>query len=217
MRYTYPINAIPLLNHIGKMISLDDAAVEVILNSCREILIPKGQTIFNDGKISKYVYFMISGKARSYYIDCAGKTITWAFHFNEIQSDFKNLFIVDYKSFLTQTPGNMYIEALTDIRAIRIGQRGLDLKFEHIPVLEKCIQKLKEHSFIAAYDRVFDLLTLSASDRYNHLLKNEPHLLQMFPDKYLASYIGIEPPSLSRIRKNLKSAPVYGRAMSIAG
>jgi CRP-like cAMP-binding protein len=200
-----------------KMVNLDDAAVEEILNSCKEVLIPKGQTIFNDGKNARYLYFIVSGKARSYYTDCTGKAITWAFHFNEIQSDFKNLFIVDYKSVLTQTPRNMYIEALTDIRAIRIGQRGFDLQFGNFPVLEKCIQKLNEHSFIAAYDRVFDLLTLSASDRYNHLLRNEPHLLQMFPDKYLASYIGIEPPSLSRIRKNLKSIPVHRRTMSIAG
>jgi CRP-like cAMP-binding protein len=204
------------MNYIRKMVSLDDAAVEVILNNCKEVLIPKGQTIFNDGKNVRYLYFIVSGKARSYYTDCTGKAITWAFHFNEIQSDFKNLFILDYKNFLTQTPGNMYIEALTDIRVIRIGQRGLDLKFEHAPGLEKCIQKLNEHSFIAAYERVFDLLTLSASDRYNNLLSNEPHLLQMFPDKYLASYIGIEAPSLSRIRKNLKSTPVQ-RKMSIVG
>ncbi|WP_162996532.1 Crp/Fnr family transcriptional regulator [Mucilaginibacter celer] len=199
------------------MISLDDAAIEVILNSCKEVLIPKGQTIFKDGEIAKYFYFIISGKARSYYADRAGKTITWAFHFNETQSDFKNLFIVDYKSFLTQTPGNLYIEALTDIRAIRIGTRGFNLNADHVPVLEKCVQKLKEHSLIAAYNRIFHLLTLSASDRYNHLLSNEPHLLQMFADKYLASYLGIEPPSLSRIRKNLKSTPVQPRTLSIAG
>ena len=217
MKHTYPINAMPLLNYIGKMISLDDMAAEVILNSCKEVLIPKGKTIFNDGRTSRYVYFIMSGKARSYYIDCTNKTITWAFHFNETQSQFKNLFIVDYKSFLTQTPGNMCIEALTDIRAIRIGKRGLDHQFDQVPVLTKCIQKLNEHSFIAAYDRVFNLLTLSASDRYNRLLTNEPHLLQMFPDKYLASYLGIEPPSLSRIRKNLKSIPVHRETTSIAG
>jgi CRP-like cAMP-binding protein len=217
MRYTYPINALPLLNYIGKMINLDDAAVEVILNSCKEVMIPKGQRIFNDGKTARYLYFIISGKARSYYTDCAGKTITWAFHFNEVQSDFKNLFIIDYKSFLTQSPGTLDIEALTDIRAIRISKRGFDLRFEYTTVLEKCIKKLNEHSFIAAYERVFDLLTLSASDRYSHLLRNEPHLLQMFPDKYLASYIGIEPPSLSRIRKNLKSITVPRGTMSIAG
>lgn len=196
------------------MISLDDAAVEIILSGCKEVLIPKGHTIFTNGKVTQYVYFIVSGKARSCYTDCAGKTITWSFHFNERQSNFNNLFIVDYKGFLTQTPGTMYLEALTDIRAIRIGQRGFDSKFDDASVLEKCLNKLKEHSFIAACNRVFNLLTLSASERYNHLLSNEPHLLQMFHDKYLASYIGIEPPSLSRIRKNLKSMPVQRVAMS---
>ena len=217
MRYTCPINAIPLLNYIEKMVSLNDAAVKIILNNSKEVLIPKGHIIFNDGKSTRYIYFIVSGKARSYYSDYTGKTITWLFHFNEKQSDFKNVFIVDYKSFLTQTPGNMHIEALTDIRAIRIGQRGLESKFEHVPVLEKCLQKLNEYSFIAAYDRVFNLLTLSASDRYNHLLCKEPHLLQMFPDKYLASYIGIEPPSLSRIRKNLRSLRVQHSSLSFTG
>ena len=205
MRYIHSINAIPLLNYIGNIVSLDDSAVEIILNNCRDVLIPKGHIIFNEGEIAKYAYFIVSGKARSYYTDYAGKTITWSFHFNEIQSDFKNLFIVDYKSFLTQTPGTMSIEALTDIRAIRIGQPGLDARFGHFPVLEKCLRKLNEYSFTLAYDRIFNLLTMSATDRYSKLLRNEPYLLQMFNDKYLASYIGVEPQSLSRIRKNLNA------------
>jgi len=205
MRSIYSINAVPLLNYIGEIVSLDNSAAEIILNNCREVLIPKGQMIFYEGEIAKYAYFIISGKARSFYIDDAGKTITWSFHFNEKQSDFNNLFVVDYKSFLTQTPGTMSIEALTDIRAIRIGYRGLDPQFGHFPIMEKCLRKLNEYSFIAAYDRIFNLLTMSATDRYHKLLKNEPYLLEMFNDKYLASYIGVEPQSLSRIRKNLKS------------
>jgi CRP/FNR family transcriptional regulator, anaerobic regulatory protein len=169
------------------------------------VLIPKGHLIFTEGEIAKYAYFVVSGRARSYYTDDAGRTITWSFHFNEIQSDVRNLFIVDYKSLLTQTPGTMSVEALTEIRAIRICQRGPDFQLMHLPVLEKCFQKLNEYFFGIAYDRFFNLLTLSATDRYNELLKNEPYLLQMFNDKYLASYIGVEPQSLSRIRKNLKS------------
>src|SRR5450631_3828015 len=126
MRYACSADSIPLLNYIGKIVSLDNSAVEIILNNCREVLIPKGQMIFTEGKIAKYVYFIVSGKAWSFYADDTGKTITWSFHFNEVQSEFNNLFMVDYKSFLTQTPGAMSIEALTDIRALRIGHRGLD-------------------------------------------------------------------------------------------
>ena len=217
MRYIYSINAMPLLNYLGKIVSLDDSEIEIILSNCKEVLIPKGHTIFNEGKIAKYAYFIVSGKARSYYTDNAGKTITWSFHFNEAQSDFKNLFIVDHKSFLTQTPATLCIEALTDIKAIRFGQRGPASKFGHVSILEKCLRKLNEYSFIMAYDRIFNLLTLSATDRYNKLLNNEPHLLQMFPDKYLASYIGIEPQSLSRIRKNLQTRHVPRNVISLAG
>jgi CRP-like cAMP-binding protein len=208
MRYAYCGNAIPLLNYLGKIVSLDNSAVEIILDNCSEILIPKGQIIFNEGEIAKYAYFILSGKAWSFYTDDTGKTITWSFHFNELQSEFNHLFIVDYKSFLTQTPGTMSIGALTDIRALKIGHWGFDPQFSLVPVLEKCLRKLNEYSFMFAYDRVFTLLTMSATDQYNKLLKNEPYLLQMFNDRYLASYIGVEPQSLSRIRRNIKSLQV---------
>jgi hypothetical protein len=108
-----------------------------------------------------------------------------------------------------QGSGKMHLEAITDARLIRIGKRGPGDKFDEGPVLERCLQKLHEHSFIAAYERMLNLLTQSARERYNHLLCHEPHLLQLFADKYLASYIGIEPPSLSRIRKKLKSAKPF--------
>jgi CRP/FNR family transcriptional regulator, anaerobic regulatory protein len=207
MSYAYSGDAIPLLNYIEKIVPLDNPTVEIILDNCREVLIPKGQMIFNEGQIAKYVYFIVSGKAWSFYTDDAGKTITWSFHFNEVQSAFNNLFIVDYKSFLTQTPGTMSIEALTDIRALRIGRRAFDAQVEQVPILEKCLRKLNEYSFIVAYDRIFTLLTMSATDRYNKLLNNEPYLIQMFNDKYLASYIGVEPQSLSRIRRNIRFGP----------
>lgn len=203
MRYTCSADASFLLNHIGKIVGLDDSAIEIISDNCREVSIPKGQMILTEGQIAKYAYFIVSGKASSFYTDDVGKTITWSFHFNETQSAFNNLYIVDYKSFLTQIPAIMSIEALTDIRALRIGYRGFDPPIEHLHILEKCLRKLNEYSFIAAYDRLFSLLTMSATDRYNKLLKNEPYLLQMFSDKHLASYIGVEPPSLSRIRKKM--------------
>jgi CRP/FNR family transcriptional regulator, anaerobic regulatory protein len=208
MKYPGADNAIPLLSYIGKVVSLDDSAIEIILDHCREVVIPKGQMIFNEGEIAKYVYFIISGKAWSYYTDDAGKAIAWSFHFNDLQSEFNNLFMVDFKSFLTQTPGTMSIQALTDMKALRFGRRDFDGQFGHVPVLEKFFRKLNEFLFTVACDRIFTMLTMSATDRYNKLLKNEPYLIQMFNDKYLASYIGVEPQSLSRIRKNMRSATV---------
>lgn len=217
MKYTDLTSALSLLNTISKMAGLDDTTIEVMLNNSKELEIPKGDTINNDGTLCRYLYFIMSGKARLYYVDYAGKIITWSFHFNDIQSTLKNLCIVDYKSVLPNASGNMHIEAVTDIRLLRIGSRELWDKFDSEPVMEKCLHKLHEHSFIAAYGRILNLLTQSASERYNHLLCHEPHLLQMFADKYLASYLGIEPQSLSRIRRNLKSSPSRLRSVKFSG
>ena len=204
MTYPQSIDRISLLDGISEILDLDDPAVRTVLEQCRDLVIPKGHLFFKDGDTARYVYFIVSGKARSYYTADEGRVITWSFHFNEAQSDLKNLFVADVKSLLTQTPGSMTVEALTDIRAIRIGQHADGLASGHLAVLKKCMEKLKEYFFGMAYDRFFNLLTLSATDRYNHLVEHEPYLLQLFTDKYLASYIGIEPQSLSRIRKNLQ-------------
>lgn len=208
MKYNNPTPAISLLNNIGRLVDLDDTAIEAMFKNSKELEISRGDIINNEGNLSRYIYFIISGKARLCYVDHAGKTITWSLHFNDIHSTLKNLIIIiDYMGFFTQAAGKMHIEAITDIRLIRIGKRGLWDKFDGEPVMEKCLQKLHEHSFISTYERILNLLTQSARERYNHMLRNEPHLLQIFADKYLASYIGIEPQSLSRIRKKLQSSP----------
>ncbi len=82
MRYVHSSDAAPLLNYLGKIVSLDDCVIEMILNNSREVLIPKGHIICKEGEIAKYAYFVVSGQARSYYTDYAGRTITWSFHFN---------------------------------------------------------------------------------------------------------------------------------------
>jgi CRP-like cAMP-binding protein len=217
MKYTDLTPALSLLNTIGKLVELDNTTIEVMLNNSKELEIPKGDTINNDGTLCRYLYFIISGKARLYHVDYAGKIITWSFHFNDIQSTLRNLCIVDYKSVLPSASGNMHIEAITDIRLLRIGSRELWDKFDNEPVMGKCLNKLYEHCFIAAYGRILNLLTQSASERYNNMLCHEPHLLQMFADKYLASYLGIEPQSLSRIRRNLKSSPSRRKAVELSG
>jgi len=217
MNYLDKLNTMLLVKHIEKVVQLDEVAVDTILKCSKEILIPKGEIINNHQKPNSYIYFIISGKARTYYVDRAGKAITWSLHFNENHGGAKNLFIVDHKDLLTQIHGYLYVEALTDIKVIRLAQRDLELQSGFTPALRKYLEKLNESAFSAAYERIFNLLTLSASDRYQHLLRNEPHLLQLFADKYLASYIGVEPQSLSRIRKNLRSWPVTSNSLSSAG
>jgi hypothetical protein len=62
------------------------------------------------------------------------------------------------------------------------------------------MRKLNENAYVHMYDRAFTLLTMSATERYQKLIKKEPHLIQMFSNYYIASYLGIAPQSLRRIR-----------------
>jgi hypothetical protein len=73
---------------------------------------------------------------------------------------------------------------------------------ENLLMYERWMRKLNENAYMHTYDRVFTLLTMTASERYEKLLKDEAHLLQMFSSYYIASYLGIAAQSLSRIRGN---------------
>jgi CRP-like cAMP-binding protein len=189
-----------LIEYISRSVKLNHEAAVAISKRCREVYFPKGSFITREGNYSKYAYFIVSGQARSYYIDEQGKTTTWLFHFNESFSSPKNLIVTDYKSFLTGSPGTLTIETLTEVRAIQWSFADFELLLDRVPVFSTWIRKLNESLFINIYDRVSTLMTMSAQQRYEKMLHDEPHLTQMFSNYYVASYLSLAPQSLSRIK-----------------
>jgi len=190
----------PFLDYMRKYVELDDHAIQMIVTNAKEVTIPKKNTILHEGIPCDKVYFIVSGEARSYYTDFTGKSITWSFHFNTPASISKNLFATDYRSFLSKENSAISIEALTDVTAIMFTKEQVDYLIANLFIYERWMRKLNENAYIHTYDRVFTLLTMTASQRYEKLLKEEAHLLQMFSSYYIASYLGIAPQSLSRIR-----------------
>ncbi|MDP9077716.1 MAG: Crp/Fnr family transcriptional regulator [Bacteroidota bacterium] len=190
----------PLIDFIRKSVAINEKEMEIIKSKCKEVDFPKGSFIAQGGHHSKYVYFIVSGQARSYYINEQGKTTTWLFHFNEAFSSSKNLFVADYKSFLTNAPGTLTIEALTDVKAIQWSFSDFEFLLNQLPAFETWMRKLNESLFINIYDRVLTLMTMSAQQRYEKMLNEEPHLPQMFSNYYVASYLSLAPQSLSRIK-----------------
>ncbi len=190
----------PFLDYMRTFVELDAHAIEMIAANAKEVILPKKHTILYEGHNSDKVHFMVSGEARSFYTDFTGKTITWSFHFNTPKSISKNLFAVDYRSFLSNENSSISIETLTEVKALVFTREQVTYLIENLPVYERWMRKLNEKAFLHTYDRVFTLLTMTASERYEKLLKDESYLLQMFSSYYIASYLGIAPQSLSRIR-----------------
>jgi CRP-like cAMP-binding protein len=174
--------------------------MQLVASQLSEITFPQKHLIFPEGGICHKIYFVISGMARSYYTDFAGLTVTWAFHFNTNRSLIRNVFITDYRAFLTDKPSSLAAETLSELRALVFTKEAVNYLMEKSLKYEIWMRKLNENAYVSMFSRAFTLLTMSAAERYCKLVDEEPHLLQMFPNYYIASYLGIAPQSLSRIR-----------------
>ena len=196
----------PFFDLVSKDVDLDEEARVLINRHCRVVHIKKRDLLLNSGEICKDIYFIIEGRGISYFTDNDGKATTWFFHFNRPDAHVKNLFAVDYRSFLSGDPSAMSIQALSEITAIQFTKQEVDLLIDRSNAFGTWKRKLNEKSLIMAYDRIATLLTFSATERYQKFLKDEPYLLDMFSNYHIATYLNVTPQSLSRIRKRLSKA-----------
>jgi CRP-like cAMP-binding protein len=190
----------PYYEYVRKYAELDSETMQLVASQLTEITFPPKHILLRESGNCNKVYFVVSGTARSYYTDFSGVTVTWLFHFNNAMSIGRNVFATDYRAFLTNKPSSVTIETLSELSALVFTKEAVNYLMETSLKYEIWMRKLNENAYISMYDRAFTLLTMSATERYHKLLKEEPHLLQMFSNYYIASYLGIAPQSLSRIR-----------------
>src|ERR1700733_1412834 len=109
---TSPETCEAYFKYVRKYVDFDAATMDIVAAHAGEVTVPHKHIILREGSKCEKVYFIVSGTARSYYTDFSGKTITWAFHFNNEQSISRNLFALDYRAFLTDYPSVITIEAM---------------------------------------------------------------------------------------------------------
>jgi CRP-like cAMP-binding protein len=155
----------------------------------------RGEIIIKAGEVENYVSFILEGTMRTFFIKDE-KEICLEFFF---EGDFTG----SYASFLTQTPSTLYQDALTNISLVQISFDKLQELYQEYPKFERINRMLTEDLFMKSSDKVIELLSMSAMERYEKLIEQHPKYYQNIPQKYLASYLNITPESLSRIRKQL--------------
>jgi CRP-like cAMP-binding protein len=193
----------PFVTFIEKFITLSPYEVELFASFCSERKFTTGAIILNEGKICENILFVTSGTARSFFLDFTGREFTWNFHFNNSHSKFENYFALDYKSFLTQSPSLLTFQALSDVTAIELSYEAVGKIYSLGEKFQAIGRIMGENAYGNIHSRAFTFLALSAEDRYAQLLQNEPYLLQLFPQYHIASYLGVTPQSLSRIRRKI--------------
>lgn len=162
----------------------------------------KGSLLLKPGEVCKSVSFINFGLARFYYL-VDGREYVNAFF------DEDTPYYSDYESFLTQSPSRRYIEALEDMEVVDLSYDSLQLLYDRIPTADRLGRFVAEDLFIKLSKRNASLLMDSAEQRYQALLAERPELFQRVPQYMIASYLGITPEALSRIRSRLsKRSPV---------
>ena len=185
-----------LRTHIEKRVHLTDDEFEI----CSKFFVPKKlrkkQFLLNEGDVCKNLGFVNSGCLREYTIDSKG-----AEHI--IQFAIEDWWVSDLNSFLAGSPSTYNIDALEDSEVLLLEKSARDKLLDSCPKMERFFRLLMEANHVAVQRRVSDSLSASAEERYLKFIKTYPKLFEQVPQNQIASYLGITPQSLSRIRKEL--------------
>lgn len=184
-----------LLQTIKTTISLSESDERVIAKVFQPRHYKKGEHLLLAGDICRYIFFIESGLVR-YYLDKDGSQQTH--YFNK-----EGEFVCDYLSFLPQAPSFVSIQALEDTEVCQVSADGIRAFYREVAEGEKFGRIAIEQVFTHVLSQVISLYTDSPDNRYLRFLAAYPELVQRIPQYYIASYVGVKPPSLSRIRKRL--------------
>ncbi|MGH1366479.1 MAG: Crp/Fnr family transcriptional regulator [Calditrichia bacterium] len=155
----------------------------------KEYLLREGETI-------QYLPFINKGLMVNYRVDLDGDI-------HVLQIRWTGSWLGDLISFFTEKPSKFYIRAYQPTELLLINRDTFDYIINKHPVFERYFRKSIQNAYTDLIDRVFELHSSSAKQRYLDLIKNYPQLMDHMPHYLIASYLSIKPQSLSRIRKSL--------------
>lgn len=157
--------------------------------------IKKGDLLTRNDEVCNQVSFIQKGLLRFFYL-VNGKEICTGFVA-------ENEYISAYDSFLTQQPSAANIDALEDCELINLSFDDMQQLYKEIPIFETFGRKIAEQLFIMVSMQTTRLLTLSPEERYQSVIEMQPFIIQRVPQYMIASFIGITPEHLSRLRNKM--------------
>jgi len=180
-------------NYIEQILTLPESDKDSIRGSFKPVFVPKDTILEHAGKVHGYHNFIVSGHMRNFHLDNDD---------NEITTDLNDgpRFFTSYYHFMNRNISNESLHCITDCELLRISRDDVDTGAERsatqkdytIQILQKHLQEDK--------NRINDMATLTAEDRYHKLVREKPNIVRHVPLRYIASYLGITQRHLSRLR-----------------
>jgi CRP-like cAMP-binding protein len=153
----------------------------------------KRQYFLQEGEVCKYKVFITKGSMRQYRVDEKGEE-------HIIKLFIENWWASDRESETKKTPSIYFIDAWEDSEVLLVSKTDFTQLIDRIPILSEWVRKLDTNAAIASEKRINAAISLSAEERYHNLEKTYPEFIQRFPQHIIASYLGINRETLSRIR-----------------
>lgn len=187
-----------LKNNLERSLGNDipEELFELIKKYSFEKSFDKKELLAEAGVDCKYQYFILEGSAYSYYVNEKGDK-------NVIELAIEEYWITDAASYFTGKPAVSTIETLEPTTALLINRKDYDKLCCSHPLFDKFFRILLQNALASLHQRIAKTISEEAEIRYQEFSDKYPHFIQRIPQYLIASYLGIKPQSLSRIRKNL--------------
>lgn len=169
--------------------------LKIILSNFNESILEKGQFILKTGQIANHYYFIKSGALRFYYGQYEEQLTAWVI--------VKDEFFTEISSLNPQLPTRFNIEAIEKTVLFYIHKDDMEILYKQFPAWQEFGRITWENMAIRMINQIISFQTLSAEERYREFMQ-DAELMKRVPVKQIASYLGITPNALSRIRKNIK-------------
>ena len=185
-----------LFAYISRILDLPEYDRALCRSTFHPVALKKDTLLDRAGRIPEYHNFIVSGYMRKYYVNEKGEEVT-----NDLNAGPR--FFTSYQHFVQQTVSNEYLYCITDCEILRISKADADRTAEISHTQKDYTIKLFQQIQEEYRERIDDLANLTAEQRYLKCIKQAPGIIQNVPLKYIASYLGIKPESLSRIRREI--------------
>jgi CRP-like cAMP-binding protein len=184
-----------LIQNLAKQkVFLNESELEILQSLFTYRKFRKNQYILQETNTAGYETFIVKGLTRTYEVDDKGQEHVLFF-------GPEDWWVGDLYSFLSGTPSRYNVDCLEETEVLQISKQNLDLLYEKVPKMNLYFRILFQNAFISATQRVGASLSKSALERYQEFRTKYPHIEQRIPNHQIASFLGITPQSLSRIRR----------------
>jgi len=183
-----------IASNISRYSSLSTAEMAYFMTLLETRSIRKKEYLLRAGEVCRYDYFITKGCVKVCFTDEKENERIMKFAT-------ENSWVIDLESFLNNKPSSFYIQAIEDTEYFRLSQSSYRLLYKVVPQFEKFSIEHWRNGFIALHQRIMQNLSMSAEERYQLFKNKYPGLEQRIPQKLVASYLGVTPEFIGKLRR----------------